>query len=127
MVFFFIVESADISIKPEESTLSVTEGSNIKLSCTYNGSVDTLHWYQQKPGSRPEFLLLIYESGKQVIKGQPPHPRLSIILEKIKKKVDLIISSAAVSDSALYYCALQPTVTGNPAALYKNPVTVLLY
>ncbi|KAF7705776.1 hypothetical protein C0J45_23976, partial [Silurus meridionalis] len=126
IVCFFIVEAADYSIKPEETTLSVTEGSNITLSCTYTGSVNTLHWYQQKPGSRPEFLLLIYESSKQVVEAQPPHPRLSIILEKIKKKVNLIISSAAVSDSALYYCALQPTVTGNPAALYKNLYTVLL-
>ncbi|KAI5630163.1 hypothetical protein C0J50_10362, partial [Silurus asotus] len=118
----FIVESADYTIKPEETTLSVTEGSNITLSCTYTGSAYSLHWYQQKPGSRPEFLLLIYESSKQVIKAQPPHPRLSIILDKIMNKVYLIISSAAVSDSALYYCALEPTVTGNPAALYKNTV-----
>ncbi|KAI5609690.1 hypothetical protein C0J50_12094 [Silurus asotus] len=121
-----IVESADYSIQPEKNTLTVTEGSNITLSCTYTGSVYSLHWYQQKPGSRPEFLLLIVESGKQVVKAQPPNPRLSIILEKISKKVDLIISSAAVSDSDLYYCALQPTVTGNPAALYKNLHTIQL-
>ncbi|KAF7705777.1 hypothetical protein HF521_019031, partial [Silurus meridionalis] len=117
-----IVESADNSIKPEETTLSVTEGSNITLSCTYTGSVYNLHWYQLKPGSRPEFLLLITESAKQVTEAQPPNPRLSIQLEKMNKKVHLIISSAAVSDSDLYYCALQPTVTGNPAALYKNSV-----
>ncbi|KAI5085235.1 hypothetical protein C0J45_23814, partial [Silurus meridionalis] len=117
LLYFFIVEAADISIKPEETTLSVTEGSNITLSCTYTGSVYRLHWYQQKPGSRPEFLLLILESTKQIIEAQPPHPQLSIKLDKTNKKVDLHISSAAVSDSALYYCALRPTVTGNPTPL----------
>ncbi|KAI5627816.1 hypothetical protein C0J50_10664, partial [Silurus asotus] len=119
ILFFFIVESADYSIKPEETTLSVTEGSNITLSCTYTGSAYRLHWYQQKPGSRPEFLLLIQETSEHVTEAQPPHPRLSIKL-KSNKKVDLHISSAAVSESALYYCALTPTVTGNPTPLFKK-------
>ncbi|KAI5086041.1 hypothetical protein C0J45_24123, partial [Silurus meridionalis] len=127
LLFFFIVEAADISIKPEETTLSVTEGSNTTLSYTYTGSAYSLHWYQQKPGSKPEFLLLIDETSEHVTEAQPPNPRLSIKLDKTNKQVDLIISSAAVSDSDLYYCALVPTVTGNPAALYKNLNTVLLY
>ncbi|KAF7705773.1 hypothetical protein HF521_019027 [Silurus meridionalis] len=120
-------DAADISIKPEETTLSVTEGSNTTLSCTYTGSGNTLHWYQQKPGSRPEFLLLIDETSEYVREAQPPHPGLSIKLDKMykkaEKKVDLHISSAAVSDSALYYCALTPTVTGNPTPLYKKHYT----
>ncbi|KAI5628676.1 hypothetical protein C0J50_10586 [Silurus asotus] len=118
-----IVESADYSIKPEETTLSETEGSNITLSCTYTGSGNRLHWYQQKPGSSPEFLLLIDEVSEHVTEAQPPHPRLSIKLDKTNRKVDLHISSAAVSDSALYYCALRPTVTGNPTPLYKKHYT----
>ncbi|GAA6106250.1 uncharacterized protein LOC113633899, partial [Tachysurus ichikawai] len=131
MVFFTLadVEAADNNIKPDQTNVFSTEGSNISLFCTYTGSAYSLHWYRHKPRSRPEFLLLIAESSKHVTPAQPPHPQLSINLnneqDKASKKVDLIISSAAVSDSALYYCALQPTVTGNPAALYKN--TVLLY
>ncbi|KAI5627815.1 hypothetical protein C0J50_10666, partial [Silurus asotus] len=125
VILFLIVESADYSVKPEETTLSVTEGSNITLSCTYTGSVYSLHWYQQKPGSRPEFLLLIQETSEHVTEAQPPNPRLSITLDKTDKKVDLHISSAAVSDSALYYCALTPTVTGNPTPLYKKHYTRL--
>ncbi|KAK3521099.1 hypothetical protein QTP86_015142 [Hemibagrus guttatus] len=214
MLFLFVVfftladvaEAADNSIKPDQTNVFSTEGSNISLSCTYTGSDNSLHWYRQKPGSRPKFLLLIRESSEHVTEAQPPNPRLFIKLKKVQdktsdsmadpikplfthkvvdegddvtlscsykdfsgtvqnlqwyrqypkskpdfllyifengdlsanipprmsakvkdKQVDLIISSAAVSDSALYYCALAPTVTGNPAALYKNFHTVLLY
>ena len=37
-----------------------------------------------------------------------------------KRGVKLQISSAAVTDSAVYYCAVRPTVTGNTKTLYKN-------
>ncbi|KAF7705802.1 hypothetical protein HF521_019056, partial [Silurus meridionalis] len=107
-----IAEAADISIKPDQTHVFSNEGSNITLSCTYTGTVYYLYWYQQKPGSRPEFLLMIDESSGLVREAQTPHPQFSITNTKTEeKKVDLHISSAAVSDSALYYCALTPTVT----------------
>ncbi|KAL0201014.1 hypothetical protein M9458_004201, partial [Cirrhinus mrigala] len=93
---------------PNQPSVVLTEGSNTTLSCTYNGSVYSLHWYRQKPGSKPEFLLLIDESSKHVTKADQPHPHMSIRLHD-DKRVDLEISCAAVSDSAMYYCALQPT------------------
>ncbi|KAI5086128.1 hypothetical protein C0J45_24101, partial [Silurus meridionalis] len=95
------------------------ESENVTLSCSYK-TIDPntyLHWYRQQPKSNPVFLLLINPSG---FKTKPMPPRLDAEVNKTNKQVDLIISSAAVSDSALYYCALVPTVTGNPAALYKN-------
>ncbi|KAI5623660.1 hypothetical protein C0J50_16771, partial [Silurus asotus] len=101
----FISEAADISIKPDQTHVFSTEGSNITLSCTYTGTVWSLQWYQQKPGSRPEFLLLINDASGLVTEAQPPYPQFSIKNSKTgEKKVDLHISSAAVSDSALYYC-----------------------
>uniref|UniRef100_A0A3B1IL47 T-cell receptor alpha/delta variable 1 n=1 Tax=Astyanax mexicanus TaxID=7994 RepID=A0A3B1IL47_ASTMX len=103
---------------PYQSSISITKGSNTTLSCSYTGYVNSLHWYQQKPGSRPEFLILIIESTKDVTRAQQLDPRLSIKLHKQEKKVDLEISSTAVSDSALYYCALEPTVTETHQTLY---------
>ncbi|KAI5608202.1 hypothetical protein C0J50_12286, partial [Silurus asotus] len=107
------------SLSPHKA---VDEGDDVTLSCKYKKSVspNSLQWYKQYPKSRPEFLLFILLSGDT--SSLPP--RLNATVKN--EQVNLIISSAAVSDSALYYCALVPTVTGNPAALYKNLYMVLL-
>uniref|UniRef100_A0A3B1IPR9 T-cell receptor alpha/delta variable 1 n=1 Tax=Astyanax mexicanus TaxID=7994 RepID=A0A3B1IPR9_ASTMX len=110
-------ETAD-PIRPDQSSISITEGKNTTLSCTYEGTPWSLHWYQKKPGSRPEFLVLFHLSSKQVTKAQLPDVRLTIKLQANSSKVNLEISSTAVSDSALYYCALQPTVTETHQTLY---------
>uniref|UniRef100_A0A671Q4K4 T-cell receptor alpha/delta variable 1 n=1 Tax=Sinocyclocheilus anshuiensis TaxID=1608454 RepID=A0A671Q4K4_9TELE len=104
--------------------IMLMEDTNITLSCIYEGSIDSLYWYQQKPGSRPEFLIMIDEASQYVTKANPPYPRLSIKVDKVQKRVHLEISSAAVMDSAMHYCALRPTVTGNTRTLYKNPFCI---
>jgi hypothetical protein len=45
---------------------------------------------------------------------------MTISIDKVEKLVDLKISSADVTDSALYYCAMKTTVTENSDTLYKN-------
>ncbi|KAI5103503.1 hypothetical protein C0J45_7084, partial [Silurus meridionalis] len=109
------------SITPEQTIISSPEGSNTTLTCTYDDSAFNLHWYQQKPQSGPEFLLMIQKSSETVNRAEQLDPRISIKLHKDKKKVDLEIFPAAVSDSALYYCAMEPTVTQNLNPLYKKP------
>uniref|UniRef100_A0A3B3Q3S3 T-cell receptor alpha/delta variable 14.0 n=1 Tax=Paramormyrops kingsleyae TaxID=1676925 RepID=A0A3B3Q3S3_9TELE len=94
-----------------------SEGDNVTLSCNYSGSVNNLQWYRQYPRSAPEFLLLIMESSGSV---PYPKPRMSPKVDKENKRVDLELSSTEVTDSAVYYCALRPTVTGNSLTLYKN-------
>uniref|UniRef100_A0A8C1ZNA0 T-cell receptor alpha/delta variable 11.0.3 n=1 Tax=Cyprinus carpio TaxID=7962 RepID=A0A8C1ZNA0_CYPCA len=82
------------SIAPLQTRERATERETVILSCKYDSQARNLQWYRQYPGSRPEFLLLVYESNS--------------------------ISETKVADAAIYYCALVPTVTGNPSALYKN-------
>ncbi len=91
------------------------------LSCNYSltsGTNVTIQWYRQYPEAKPEFLLFVNEYSSKT----KHELRLYSEAKKEIKRVDLVISSAAVSDSALYYCALQPTVTGNTRTLYKNLV-----
>uniref|UniRef100_A0A8C7LN34 Immunoglobulin V-set domain-containing protein n=1 Tax=Oncorhynchus mykiss TaxID=8022 RepID=A0A8C7LN34_ONCMY len=93
------------------------EGDVINLSCNYS-SASTLLWYQQYPGSSPIFLLLTtVSSNPSVVNATPPYPRLSVELNKERTPVDLEISSADETDSSLYHCALDPTVTGNAVLL----------
>ncbi|KAI5627837.1 hypothetical protein C0J50_10662 [Silurus asotus] len=114
------------SIKTLFPNKVVEEGDDVTLSCKYKPTTYAtdyyLHWYRQHPKSKPEFLFYISDSTGH--KSDSISSRLDVKVAKNNKRVDLIISSAAVSDSDLYYCALAPTVTGNPAALYKNPDTV---
>ena len=82
---------------------------------------DDFFWYHQYPGEPPQFLL--YISGfvnNRTSESLGSDKRFSTELTEEKTRVDLKISSAAVTDSALYYCALRPTVTGNTDSLYKN-------
>ena len=120
LFIYFTGNCASVSIQPLEIKVNVhsLQDDTVTLSCTYDGSVSNLQWYRQYPGSRPEYLLMIIPSTKSVTRASSLLQRLNATVDE--NRVDLLISSAAVSDSALYYCAMEPTVTGNPATLYKK-------
>uniref|UniRef100_A0A3Q1AQI1 Ig-like domain-containing protein n=1 Tax=Amphiprion ocellaris TaxID=80972 RepID=A0A3Q1AQI1_AMPOC len=107
------VNCQQLTAKDEESSL---EGSTVTLTYTYSNKVtssDDFFWYRQHPGKRPEFLLHISGSNfSRAAESLESVTRLSTILSG-EKHLDLKISSAAVTDSAVYYCAVRPTVTGN--------------
>ncbi|CAL8237259.1 unnamed protein product [Arctogadus glacialis] len=108
--------SVEDSISPQKDVQRAVEGAGVVLSCSYDSSVvSSLLWYRQYPGSPPQFLIMEY-SGYIT----NPIPGMNITHIKQQRLVELQISSAAVTDSALYYCALQPTVTGNTDSPYKN-------
>ncbi|KAK2822935.1 hypothetical protein Q5P01_023000 [Channa striata] len=104
-------------VNKEQFTL---EDSDVTLSYKYSRQAaadDYFFWYRQYPGKPPQFL--ISHTGTETPISDPV-PRLSFKVSKNKTQVYLQISSAAVSDSAVYYCAVRPTVTGNSKSLYKN-------
>ncbi|CAI5677005.1 unnamed protein product [Oreochromis niloticus] len=107
-------------LTPTNKEVFSVEGSTATLSYRYSKKAtgsDEFYWYRQYPGKPPEFLIYHLGSGsvmKEEISG------LSVQVVDDQKQIDLNISSAAVTDSAVYYCAVQPTVTGNTKTLYKN-------
>ncbi|CAB1326180.1 unnamed protein product [Coregonus sp. 'balchen'] len=106
-------------LKKEEYCL---EGTHVTLSYNYSRTAsagDEFYWYHQDTAQRPEFLLYISGTGF-IKKADPLNTRISTKLNEEKNRLDLEISSAEVTDSALYYCAVRPTVTGNLHTLYKN-------
>uniref|UniRef100_A0A667WCR6 Immunoglobulin V-set domain-containing protein n=1 Tax=Myripristis murdjan TaxID=586833 RepID=A0A667WCR6_9TELE len=119
-LFLTDVHCGDLTpVKNEESSL---EGSNITLSYKYSEKAagnDYFFWYRQDPGKPPEFLFFHLGTGSGARKADP-NSGLYIKVNEEKTQMDLEISSAAVTHSALYYCAVRPTVTGNTQSLYKN-------
>uniref|UniRef100_A0A3Q3FPH6 Ig-like domain-containing protein n=1 Tax=Labrus bergylta TaxID=56723 RepID=A0A3Q3FPH6_9LABR len=95
-----------------EGDVTATEGEAVTLGCQYNSSSSNeyLYWYKQDGNNSPKFILKYSEKTE----------KLSTRHDKQSNEFHLEISSAALTDSAVYYCALQPTVTGNTTTLYKN-------
>ena len=100
------------------------EGSSVTLSYKYSQAATGNHyffWYRQYPGKPPEFIISISGSNNtKTADSLKSEKRFFTELYDKKRGVRLQISSAAVTDSALYYCAVRPTVTANPQSLYKN-------
>ncbi|TRZ04260.1 hypothetical protein DNTS_029944 [Danionella cerebrum] len=108
-------------IKPNRIDAIHEEGSNVILHCSQlPGTGDYIFWYRQYERSSPEFLVRTFESAKEAEISEVDS-RFSVnVVKQEKTQVVLGIISAAVSDSAVYYCALRPTVSGNMRALCKN-------
>lgn len=103
------------ALKPE---VCAGEGLNVSLEYAYYSHPahgDYFFWYRQDPGKAPEFLLS-HSGAKTLIKENVK----GVKFEVEKREVRLLLSPAAVSHSAVYHCAVRPTVTANPQSLNTN-------
>uniref|UniRef100_A0A672H6H8 Ig-like domain-containing protein n=1 Tax=Salarias fasciatus TaxID=181472 RepID=A0A672H6H8_SALFA len=121
----FLISQSPACGAQESQEEAAAEGRHIKLSCKYEGSIYSIQWYRQYQRSRTEFLLSIAEGGSV----HPTRSDFSAHINKTQRRVDLELISAAVSDSAVYYCAVRPTATGNSSTedekLWSKDNTVL--
>uniref|UniRef100_A0A669DLV2 Ig-like domain-containing protein n=1 Tax=Oreochromis niloticus TaxID=8128 RepID=A0A669DLV2_ORENI len=107
-------------LTPTNKEVFSVEGSTVTLSYRYSKAAvydDYFFWYRQYPGKPPEFLISHSGTGEKILN---PVTGLTVKAVDNNRQMTLQISSAAVTDSAVYYCAVRPTVTGNTKTLYKN-------
>ncbi|KAJ4922430.1 hypothetical protein JOQ06_022926 [Pogonophryne albipinna] len=102
-----------------EAEKTATKGEKVTLGCHYNttSSNEYLFWYKQHRDNSPTFILSRFKIGTGKTEDED---RFSSTLDSSLRSVPLKIQKLQLSDSAVYYCALQPTVTGNTNTLYKT-------
>ncbi|CAL8234860.1 unnamed protein product [Boreogadus saida] len=112
-------KAEDRVTQPREDVMA-TEGLTVSLRCTFK-TTDTnayLFWYKQQVNDLPRFMLRRFTIGEGDNAAEFHKDRFDAQIQN--KSVPLRIQNLQLSDSALYYCALRPTVTGNTDSLYKN-------
>uniref|UniRef100_A0A669E5V9 Ig-like domain-containing protein n=1 Tax=Oreochromis niloticus TaxID=8128 RepID=A0A669E5V9_ORENI len=108
----------EVGMKVEFNVIAA-EGDTVTLGCRFETSDPgpTLFWYKQKKNGSPKLLVQRFFSSAD---NSEAKDRFDAKINKKENSVPLKIQKLQLSDSAVYYCAVRPTVTGNTKTLYKN-------
>uniref|UniRef100_A0A672H6Q1 Ig-like domain-containing protein n=1 Tax=Salarias fasciatus TaxID=181472 RepID=A0A672H6Q1_SALFA len=88
--------------------VTADEGHSVTLDCLYNttSSDEYLFWYKQEGNKSFKFILSRFKLGEGKTEDEEKY---SSTLDSSLRSVPLKIQKLELSDSAVYYCALQPT------------------
>ncbi|KAK7163314.1 hypothetical protein R3I93_007378 [Phoxinus phoxinus] len=99
------------------------EGHQVTLLCNYTLTSSAnayLFWYKQRQNRSPTLILSDFSIGKGNTEPEFKE-RFHAKLDSTLGTIPLTIQDVCVSDSAVYYCALQPTVTQTHSTQTQNP------
>uniref|UniRef100_A0AAV2JTI6 Ig-like domain-containing protein n=1 Tax=Knipowitschia caucasica TaxID=637954 RepID=A0AAV2JTI6_KNICA len=98
----------------------VTEGHTHTLICNFTTTASwaSLFWYKQEGRGAPKYMILRTTNGLR--RNSPEFDESKFGAELVGNTLSLKMEAVDVTDSAVYYCALQPTLTGNTNTLNKN-------
>uniref|UniRef100_A0A8C7LLU6 Ig-like domain-containing protein n=1 Tax=Oncorhynchus mykiss TaxID=8022 RepID=A0A8C7LLU6_ONCMY len=116
----FFSDCKDSVIQPPGDVIT-TEGEQVTLGCQFDAvNINNLNlfWYKHELNGFPEFMLGRFSFGSK--NATEFKDRFDANLDAGSKSVPLTIQRVQLSDSAVYYCALSPTViTGYTASFQK--------
>uniref|UniRef100_A0A3P8SNW5 Ig-like domain-containing protein n=1 Tax=Amphiprion percula TaxID=161767 RepID=A0A3P8SNW5_AMPPE len=107
-----LCQGEDKVMQPSGDVIAA-EGDTVTLDCTFETSYTTqptLFWYKQEVNGCPKYML---KTHSKTVENAPEFQQDRFHAGIQDKSVPLKIQELHLSDSAVYYCALQPTVTGN--------------
>uniref|UniRef100_A0A671QAS5 Ig-like domain-containing protein n=1 Tax=Sinocyclocheilus anshuiensis TaxID=1608454 RepID=A0A671QAS5_9TELE len=108
-------------VEQPSGEMTTNKGDPVTLQCNYSTSATNvyIYWYKQLPNRSPTFMLSVFSFGKGTTEDEFKD-RFSATLNSKSTTVPLMIEDVRVSDSAVYYCALQPTVTETHSTLIQK-------
>uniref|UniRef100_G1TMX5 T cell receptor alpha variable 17 n=1 Tax=Oryctolagus cuniculus TaxID=9986 RepID=G1TMX5_RABIT len=108
-----MVNSQQEEEKPQ--TLSIQEGENVTMNCSYKSTISSLQWYRQDSGRGPVSIILIRTNERE-----KPSGRLRATLDTANRRSSLSISASQTADTATYFCATDAQFSPGTCSSYTN-------
>uniref|UniRef100_A0A8C8XA02 T cell receptor alpha variable 17 n=1 Tax=Panthera leo TaxID=9689 RepID=A0A8C8XA02_PANLE len=115
MILWLQLARVNSQQEQDHQTLSIQEGENATMNCSYKTTINYLQWYKQDSGRGLVLLILIRLNEREKTSG-----RLRVTLNTSLKSSSLSITASQTADTATYFCATDAQCSPSTCSLSTN-------